>query len=63
MSLSQSLSTLLEERVTLELEFIDRMYPNVIIPRLQFEGGAVGFFKNHRPESFRGVFGTDGSHQ
>jgi hypothetical protein len=52
MSLPQSLSTLLEKRVTLELEGIDRMYLNVIVPRLQSVGGVVGFFKNHRNALF-----------
>ena len=52
MSLPQSLSTLLENRVTLELEGIDRMYLNVIIPRLQSVGGVVGFFKKHRNALF-----------
>ena len=52
MSLPQSLSTLLENRVTLELEGIDRMYLNVIVPRLQSEGGVVGFFKHHRDALF-----------
>jgi hypothetical protein len=52
MSLPQTLSTLLENRVTLELEGIDRMYLNVIIPRLQSVGGVVGFFKKHRNALF-----------
>ena len=52
MSLPQSLSALLENRVTLELEGIDRMYLNVIVPRLQSVGGVVGFFKKHRNALF-----------
>src|SRR3989442_2696267 len=48
MSLPRSLSEILSEQVTLEVEGIDRMYLNVYIPRLQRELGLVGFFRFHR---------------
>ncbi len=43
-SQSQSVAHILRERVTLEVESIDRMYLNVYVPKLQRVGGVVGFF-------------------
>ena len=43
MSLSQSVAEVIRHHVTLELESLDRMYLNVYVPRLQSEGGVVGF--------------------
>jgi len=48
MSLPQTLSEVLQEHVTLEVECIDRMYLNAYIPRLQHELGVVGFLRKHR---------------
>jgi hypothetical protein len=49
MSVSQSTSvtTILREHVTLEVESIDRMYLNVYVPLLQRAAGVVGFFRHH----------------
>ena len=52
MSLPQSLTTMLTDHVTLQVECIDRMYVNIIVPRLQSVGGAVNFFKTHRKVQF-----------
>ena len=49
MSITQtSLAEILREHVTLEVESIDRMYLNVYIPKLQFEGGASWFLRQER---------------
>ncbi len=49
MSIAQlSLSDLLSQHVTLELESIDRMYCNVYVPRLQHENGAAWFLRQQR---------------
>ncbi|MGH8903425.1 MAG: hypothetical protein ACRDYA_17575 [Egibacteraceae bacterium] len=45
MSLARSVAEVLTERVTLQVECIDRMYSNVYQSRLQHELGVVGFFK------------------
>ena len=42
---ARSIASLLEDRVTLEIECIDRMYLNAYVPQLQYEGGFVGFVK------------------
>ena len=39
---------LLEEKVQLDIEGIDRLYLNAYQPRLQTGGGVVGFFREHR---------------
>jgi len=39
MSLTQSVAQMLRERVTLDVESIDRLYLNVYVPKLQ-RGGA-----------------------
>jgi len=39
---------LLEDKVQLDLEGIDRLYLNAYQPRLQTGGGVVSFFKGHR---------------
>ena len=43
-----SLSKILREHVTLEVESIDRMYLNVYIPKLQCESGASWFLRQER---------------
>ena len=48
MNVSHSVAEILTDHVTLELESIDRMYLNVYIPELQYEGGVVKFFHGHR---------------
>ena len=48
MSLPQSVASILKEHVTLEVESIDRMYLNAYVPRLQYAGGVVKFFRQHR---------------
>lgn len=52
MSIAQlSLTKLLREHVTLELECIDRMYLNVYVPKLQWEGGARWYLRTQRGHS------------
>lgn len=49
MSITQlSLTELLREHVTLELECIDRMYLNLYVPKLQYEGGARWYLRQQR---------------
>jgi hypothetical protein len=52
MSIAQlSLTELLREHVTLELECIDRMYLNLYVPKLQYEGGARWYLRTRRGHS------------
>lgn len=46
--IEQTLGKLLEDKVELDLEGIDRLYLNAYQPRLQTGGGVVAFFKGHR---------------
>jgi len=46
--IGQSVGELLEQKVVLDVEGIDRLYLNAYQPRLQTGGGVVGFFKGHR---------------
>ena len=39
MSIPQTVTEILREHVTLEVESIDRMYLNLYVPKLQYEGG------------------------
>jgi hypothetical protein len=48
MSVPRSITEVLGEHVTLEVEGIDRMYLNVYVPALQRAGGVAGFFRFHR---------------
>lgn len=50
MSIPRSVAEILQERVTLEVECIDRMYLNVYVPRLQRATGVAMFFRGHRGE-------------
>lgn len=52
MSVPRSVAEILQQHVTLTVECIDRMYLNVYVPRLQAEGGVVGFFRYHRGHPF-----------
>lgn len=45
---TQSVSALLDQGVTLDIEAIDRLYLNVYQPYLQTGGGIVAFFRNQR---------------
>ena len=46
-----SLTDLLREHVTLEIECIDRMYLNLYVPKLQYEGGARWYLRQQRGHS------------
>ena len=52
MTLARSVADVLSDHVTLEVECIDRMYLNLYVPKLQYEGGVVGFFRGHRGATF-----------
>jgi len=52
MSLPTNVAAILSEHVTLQLECIDRMYLNVMVPQLQFERGIWAFFRFHRGHQF-----------
>jgi hypothetical protein len=52
MSVPRSVSEVLADHVSLEVEGIDRMYLNVYVPQLQRELGVVGFFRYHRGHQF-----------
>jgi hypothetical protein len=52
MSVAQSVSDVLADHVTLEVEGIDRMYMNVYIPHLQRDVGVASFFRFHRGYQF-----------
>jgi hypothetical protein len=43
--LDQTVAELLNDRVALDLEGIDRLYLNLYQPRLQTGGGVANFFK------------------
>src|SRR5579863_6236665 len=48
MTIARSAADVLSGHVTLEVECVDRMYLNLYVPRLQYEGGVVEFFRRHR---------------
>jgi hypothetical protein len=52
MTIPRSVAEVLSDHVTLEVECIDRMYLNLYVPRLQYDGGVVGFFRNHLGYTF-----------
>ena len=52
MSVPRSVSEVLADHVSLEVEGIDRMYLNVYVPQLQRDTGVVGFFRYHRGYPF-----------
>ena len=47
MNLARSVTDVLADHVSFEVECIDRMYCNVYVPRLQFARGLVGLVHNH----------------
>ncbi len=53
MSIPQSVTEILRDHVTLEVESIDRMYLNLYVPRLQYEGGIASFFRYHAVQPLR----------
>lgn len=46
--IKQNLKELLEKKLTLDIEGIDRLYLNAYQPMLQTGGGVSHFFRNHR---------------
>jgi hypothetical protein len=52
MTVARCVADVLREHVTLEVECVDRMYLNLYVPGLQYEGGVVGFFRDHRGSVF-----------
>ena len=52
MTVSRSVAEILGEHVTLEVEGIDRMYLNAVVPLLQSERGIAWFFREYRGHSF-----------
>jgi hypothetical protein len=52
MSVPRSVSEVLADHVSLEVEGIDRRYLNVYVPQLQRDTGVVGFFRYHRGHQF-----------
>ena len=48
MTLPRTVREVLDEHTTLEVESIDRMYLNVYVPPLQYDGGVATFFRKHR---------------
>ena len=52
MSLPACVADVIQQHVTLTVECLDRLYLNVIQPRLQQENGIAWFFRQHRGELF-----------
>lgn len=52
MTVARSVSDVLDDHVSLEVECIDRMYLNVYQPRLQHVNGVVWFLRGHRGARF-----------
>ena len=52
MTLPRTVREILAEHTTLEVESIDRMYLNVYVPPLQYDGGVATFFRKHRGQPF-----------
>ena len=52
MTVAQSVAEILGQHVTLEVESIDRMYLNAVVPMLQSERGIAWFFKEGRGHRF-----------
>jgi DNA-binding transcriptional ArsR family regulator len=47
MTVARSVADVLNDHVVFEVDCIDRMYLNVYVPGLQYEGGLVGFVQQH----------------
>ena len=60
MTVAQSVAEILRDHVTLEVEGIDRMYLNAVVPMLQSERGIAWFFREYRGLCLR-LVGADGS--
>ena len=52
MTLARSVAEILRDHVVLELEGIDRMYLNAVVPLLQSERGIAWFFRKYRGYAF-----------
>ena len=52
MSVPHAVSTILREKVILDIESIDRMYLNVYVPQLQTPAGVAHFVRQHRGATF-----------
>jgi len=52
MTVSLSVADVLSERVTLQVESIDRLYLNLYQPRLMHAGGVAQFFRSHQGATF-----------
>src|SRR3970040_20663 len=52
MSLPRTVGEILRDHTTLEVQSIDRMYLNVYVSGLQYEGGVAAFFRSHRGQRF-----------
>src|SRR6266487_4220305 len=52
MSVPHSVATILQQKVSLDIESIDRMYLNVYVPHLQTPAGVAHFFRAHRGATF-----------
>ena len=52
MTLPRTVAEILRDHVTLEVEGIDRMYLNAVVPILQSEGGISWFFRECRGDAF-----------
>jgi hypothetical protein len=52
MTVTQSVAEILREHVTLEVEGIDRMYLNAVVPMLQSERGIAWYFRELRGYAF-----------
>src|SRR5215216_5973169 len=52
MTVPRTVTEVLSNHATLEVECIDRMYLNVYVPKLQFTNGVVHFLRHHRGYPF-----------
>src|SRR6266545_3242046 len=52
MTVSLSVADVVSERVTLQVESIDRLYLNLYQPRLMHAGGVAQFFRSHQGATF-----------
>ena len=52
MSIPLTVTEILRDHVTLEVESLDRMYLNVYVPHLQHERGVVAFFRYQPEQTF-----------
>ena len=52
MTVARSVADILDERTSLEVECVDRLYMNLYVPILQREAGIAYFWKSHRGQMF-----------